>query len=149
MVFPPLGQYHFSPSAATYVFKRVSSSGSITILFERVYVVVLYVAGLSLCLSSREVVGISRLLNLSRIMFREVVAVDETVVKNNDKPSIIGVLGIRGRLKYVHETFGERNGIERFFRELKDRTKRLYNNINTEMVRSIEEIATTNTQPKT
>ena len=34
-------------------------------------------------------------------------------------------------MEYVHETFGKRNRIERWFRELKDRTKRLYNNMNT------------------
>ncbi|MEM0337666.1 MAG: hypothetical protein QXS96_05650 [Candidatus Caldarchaeum sp.] len=36
-----------------------------------------------------------------------------------NKPLIIGVLGIRGHLglKYVHETFGERKRIERWFRD--------------------------------
>jgi len=45
-------------------------------------------------------------------------------------------------IEYIHETFGERNRIERWFRELKDRTKRFYNNINSKTVKSIEEIAT-------
>ncbi|MEM3032058.1 MAG: IS6 family transposase, partial [Nitrososphaerota archaeon] len=38
------------------------------------------------------------------------------------------------------EYFQERNRIERWFRELKDRTRRFYNNIKT--VKSIEEITT-------
>ncbi|GBC71306.1 hypothetical protein HRbin02_01086 [Candidatus Calditenuaceae archaeon HR02] len=43
-------------------------------------------------------------------------------------------------LEYVHETFGKRNRIERWFRELKDRTKRLYNNVNAKTMKSIEEL---------
>ena len=34
-------------------------------------------------------------------------------------------------ITYFHETFGERNKIERWFRELKERTKRFYNNVKT------------------
>ncbi|MEM2041538.1 MAG: DDE-type integrase/transposase/recombinase, partial [Nitrososphaerota archaeon] len=45
-------------------------------------------------------------------------------------------------IEYLHETFGNRNKVERWFRELKDRTKRFYNNINSKTVKSIEEIAT-------
>jgi len=45
-------------------------------------------------------------------------------------------------IKYFHETFGERNRIERWFRELRDRTKKFYNNIDIETVKNIEEIAT-------
>jgi hypothetical protein len=48
------------------------------------------------------------------------------------------VLGIT----YFHETFGNRNKIERWFRELKNRTKRFYNNVNSKTLKSIEEIAT-------
>jgi len=44
-------------------------------------------------------------------------------------------------IEYFHETFGERNRIERWFRKLKERTKRFYNNINTKTVKNIEEIA--------
>jgi len=44
-------------------------------------------------------------------------------------------------LEYFHETFGERNRIERWFRELKERTKRLHNNVNAKTIKSIEEIA--------
>nr|BAJ46812.1 transposase [Candidatus Caldarchaeum subterraneum] len=43
-------------------------------------------------------------------------------------------------LEYVHETFGNRNRIERWFRELKDRTKRFYNNVNSKALKSIEEL---------
>jgi putative transposase len=43
---------------------------------------------------------------------------------------------------YFHETFGERNKIERWFWELKNRTKRFYNNVNSKTLKSIEEIAT-------
>jgi len=32
-------------------------------------------------------------------------------------------------IEYFHETFGERNRVERWFRKLKNRTRRLYNNI--------------------
>jgi transposase-like protein len=45
-------------------------------------------------------------------------------------------------ITYFHETFGERNKIERWFRELKNRTKRFYNNVNSKTLKSIEEIAT-------
>ncbi|MEM2613026.1 MAG: DDE-type integrase/transposase/recombinase [Nitrososphaerota archaeon] len=44
-------------------------------------------------------------------------------------------------IEYFHEIFGERNRIERWFRELKDRTKRFYNNINSKTVKRLEEIA--------
>ena len=43
--------------------------------------------------------------------------------------------------EYFHKTFGERNRIERWFRKLKERTKRLYNKINTQLVKNIEEMA--------
>jgi len=43
-------------------------------------------------------------------------------------------------LEYFHETFGERNRIERWFRKLKERTKR-FNNINTKTVKYVEETA--------
>jgi transposase-like protein len=45
-------------------------------------------------------------------------------------------------ITYFHEAFGERNKIERWFRELKERTKRFYNNVNSKTLKSIEEIAT-------
>jgi putative transposase len=32
-------------------------------------------------------------------------------------------------ITYFHEAFGNRNRIERWFREMKERTKRFYNNI--------------------
>jgi transposase-like protein len=44
-------------------------------------------------------------------------------------------------ITYFHETFGNRNKIERWFRELKNRTKRFHNNVNSETRKSIEEIA--------
>ena len=43
-------------------------------------------------------------------------------------------------LEYIHEKFGERNRIERLFREIKKRTKRFYNNIYTNRVKSVEAI---------
>jgi len=46
-------------------------------------------------------------------------------------------LGIR----YFHETYGERNRMERWFRTLKERTKRFYNNVNSRRVEAIEGIA--------
>ncbi len=45
-------------------------------------------------------------------------------------------------IKYFHETFGNRNKIERLFRELKDRTKKFCNNINAKTIKCIEEITT-------
>ncbi|MEM3081133.1 MAG: DDE-type integrase/transposase/recombinase [Nitrososphaerota archaeon] len=45
-------------------------------------------------------------------------------------------------IEYFHETFGERNRIERWFRKLKDRTRRFHNNINSKIVKNIEGIAT-------
>jgi len=44
-------------------------------------------------------------------------------------------------MEYLYETFGERNRIERWFRKLKERTKRFHNNINTNSVKYVEEIA--------
>jgi transposase-like protein len=44
-------------------------------------------------------------------------------------------------LTYFHETFGNRNKIERWFREMKERTKRFYNNVNSKNLKSIEDIA--------
>ncbi|MEM2051008.1 MAG: hypothetical protein QXZ11_07815 [Thermoproteota archaeon] len=44
-------------------------------------------------------------------------------------------------IEYFHETFGNRNRIERWFRELKDRTRRFHNNINSKKGESIEETA--------
>jgi putative transposase len=46
-------------------------------------------------------------------------------------------------ITYIHETLGKRNRIERWFREMKNRTKRFYNNINTKNLKSIEELVTT------
>ena len=46
-------------------------------------------------------------------------------------------------MTYFHETFGNRNKIERWFRELKNRTKRFYNNINAKTLKSLEELVTT------
>ena len=48
----------------------------------------------------------------------------------------------RLRMTYFHETFGERNKIERWFRELKNRTKRFYNNVNSKTLKSLEELVT-------
>jgi transposase-like protein len=45
-------------------------------------------------------------------------------------------------ITYFHETFGKRNRIERWFRGMKERTKRFYNNINTKKSKSIEELVT-------
>jgi hypothetical protein len=45
-------------------------------------------------------------------------------------------------ITYFHETFGERNRIERWFREVKNRTKRFYNNINAKTLKCLEELVT-------
>jgi transposase-like protein len=45
-------------------------------------------------------------------------------------------------MTYFHETFGNRNRIERWFRELKERTKRFYNNVNSKTLKSLEELVT-------
>jgi transposase-like protein len=44
-------------------------------------------------------------------------------------------------ITYIQETFGSRNRIERWFREMKERTKRLHN-INAKTLKSLEELAT-------
>jgi transposase-like protein len=44
-------------------------------------------------------------------------------------------------ITYFHETFGNRNKVERWFRELKNRTKRFHNNVNSKTLKSIEDIA--------
>jgi len=46
-------------------------------------------------------------------------------------------------IEYLHETFGERNRIERLFRELKDRTRGFYNNVNAKTIKSLEETTAT------
>ena len=46
-------------------------------------------------------------------------------------------------LEYRYERFGLRNTVERFFRYLKERTRRFYNNINTWRIQSIEDYAKT------
>jgi putative transposase len=45
-------------------------------------------------------------------------------------------------ITYIHEAFGKRNRIERWFREIKDRTKMFYNNVNTKTLKSLEELIT-------
>jgi transposase-like protein len=45
-------------------------------------------------------------------------------------------------MTYFQETPGKRNMIERWFREMKERTKMFYNNINAKTLKSIEELAT-------
>jgi len=46
-------------------------------------------------------------------------------------------------IEYIHERFGRRNIVERFFGYLKQRTERFYNNINTWKIQSIEDYAAT------
>jgi len=58
-----------------------------------------------------------------------------------EKLSILWALERLG-ITYFHETFGNRNKIERWFREMKNRTKRFHNNVNSKTLKSIEEIAT-------
>jgi transposase-like protein len=43
-------------------------------------------------------------------------------------------------MTYLHETFGNRNRIEKWFREVKVKTKRFYNNINAKTLKSIKEL---------
>ena len=43
-------------------------------------------------------------------------------------------------IEYAHEILGNRIRIERWPRELKDRTKRLYNNVNTKTIKSLKEL---------
>jgi transposase-like protein len=45
-------------------------------------------------------------------------------------------------ITYFHETFGNRNRVERWFREMKNRTKKFYNNVNSKKLKSIEELVT-------
>jgi transposase-like protein len=86
---------------------------------------------------------------------RRLVALDETVLKVRGldscegKPVIVVDRGPWYRwaldrlgITYLHETFGERNRIERWFREMKDRTKRFYNNINAKTLKCLEELVT-------
>ena len=46
-------------------------------------------------------------------------------------------------LEYRYERFGLRNTVERFFRYLKERTRRFYNNINSWKIGSVEDYAST------
>jgi putative transposase len=47
-------------------------------------------------------------------------------------------------ITYFHETFGNRNRMERWFREIKERTKRFYNNVNSKKLKCVEELVTAN-----
>jgi transposase-like protein len=47
-------------------------------------------------------------------------------------------------ITYFHETFGNRNRIERWFREMKNRTKRFYNNVNSKTLKCLEEVGNCN-----
>jgi transposase-like protein len=115
---------------------------------EKIYSVILFIAGLSLrdlserlylTGASRESVRIwvhkfSSLFRPSRRV-RRLVAVDETVLKLKGQICYLG-------MTYFHETFGNRNRIERWFREMKERTKRFYNNVNAKTLKCIEELVT-------
>jgi len=46
-------------------------------------------------------------------------------------------------MTYFHETLGNRNRIERWFRELGNRTKRFHSNVNSKKLKSLEELITT------
>jgi transposase-like protein len=46
----------------------------------------------------------------------------------------------RPGITYFHETFGKMNRIERWFREMRGRTKRFYNNVNSK--KCLEELVT-------
>ena len=48
----------------------------------------------------------------------------------------------RLEITYFHEAFGKRNRIERWFREMKERTKRFYNNVNSKKLKCLEELVT-------
>ncbi len=52
-----------------------------------------------------------------------------------EKLSILWALERLG-ITYLHETFGSRNRIGRWFREMKERTKRFHNNINAKTLRA-------------
>jgi transposase-like protein len=44
-------------------------------------------------------------------------------------------------ITYFYETFGNRNKIiERLFREMRERTKMFYNNVNSKNLKNIEEL---------
>ncbi len=43
-------------------------------------------------------------------------------------------------IKYFNKSFGDKSRIEKWFRKLKERTKRFYNNVNSKTLRGIEEI---------
>jgi transposase-like protein len=43
-------------------------------------------------------------------------------------------------ITYFHESFGNKNKIERWFKELKNRTKRFFNNVNSKTLKSLEEL---------
>jgi transposase-like protein len=94
---------------------------------------------------------------------RRLVAVDETVLKVKGqicylwaaldscegKPVIVVDRGPWYRwaldrlgITYFQETFGKRNRIERWFREMKERTKRFYNNMNSKTLKCLEELVT-------
>ncbi|PUA31122.1 MAG: hypothetical protein B9J98_07750 [Candidatus Terraquivivens tikiterensis] len=96
---------------------------------------------------SREVLAVY--VSRGRSMLNALIFLKRVLKACDNKPVIVVDRGPwyqyalkRLGIEYFHETFGQRNKIERFFREIKERTRRFYNNINTKTVKSIEEIAT-------
>jgi len=95
---------------------------------------------------SREVLAIY--VSRGRSMLNALIFLKRVLKACENKPVIVVDRGPwypwtlkRLGIEYFHETFGERNRIERWFRKLKERTKRFYNNINTKTVKYVEEMA--------
>jgi len=91
----------------------------------------------------------SKIIIASKPRYRRCITVDETKICIN-KPLVIvdkspwyrWALERLG-LEYRYERLGLRNTVERFFRYLKEGTRRFYNNINTWRIQSVEDYAKT------
>jgi len=91
----------------------------------------------------------SKVIVASKPRYRGCIAVEEAKICI-DKPIVIvdkspwyrWALDRLG-LKYQYQRFSLRNTVERFFRYLKERTRRFYNNINSWKIQSIEDYAST------
>lgn len=76
--------------------------------------------------------------NLYKVLFLQRTSFDPTIVVDGGPwyPWPLGGMGI----DHHHGTFGNRSRVERWFRHLKERTRRFYNNVNSGSVDSIEEV---------
>jgi len=66
----------------------------------------------------------------------------EGIGKDMGSQVLIPLQAVQKGIIYFQETFVKRNRIERLFREMKEMTKRFYNNVNPKTLKCLEELVT-------